>query len=92
MWMAGYGELSSLFEGGFLHSSRSQTRRAGPKQTNTPIGMAKMLQNLSIVPPECCGETTKQSLFGGSNARSRFSMAFGVEGAWLLLRRLLGGP
>lgn len=36
---------------------------AGPKQRKTPIGMAKMLQNLSIVPPECCGETIKQGLF-----------------------------
>ena len=27
------------------------------------MGIAKMLQNLSIVPPECCGDAIKQSLF-----------------------------
>ena len=36
---------------------------AGPKQSKTPIGMAKMLQNLSIVAPDCCRERIKQSFF-----------------------------
>ena len=79
----GYGESFSLFEGGFRHSSRSQTRRAGPKQRKTPIGMAKMLQNLSIVPSECGGEAVKQSLFREEpRSETGVQFRFGVLSRW----------